>query len=61
MNGALPLYLIVGSLVSSVFVVPLVWEVVRSFQPSLAISNPPSAQAFKHLGMENYRALLTGQ
>ena len=53
-------YLTVGSLVSAVFVVPLMWEVFRSFQPALAISNPPSAKNFGHLTLENYRALLTG-
>ena len=32
------LYLLVGSLVSAVFVVPLMWEIFRSFQPAAAIS-----------------------
>ena len=54
-------FLIVGSLVSAVFVVPLMWEIFRSFQPATAISNPPSAATFGHLTLENYRALLTGQ
>ncbi len=55
------LYLTVGSLVSAVFVVPLMWEIFRSFQPAAAISNPPSAATFGHLTLENYRSLLTGQ
>jgi multiple sugar transport system permease protein len=55
------LYLVVGSLVSAVFVVPLMWEIFRSFQPAAAISNPPSAATFGHLTLENYRSLLTGQ
>jgi multiple sugar transport system permease protein len=61
-NGGSPLwlYLVVGSLVSAIFVVPLMWETFRSFQPALAISNPPSAKNFGHLTLENYRALLTG-
>jgi multiple sugar transport system permease protein len=62
-NGQSPLwlYLVVGSLVSAVFVVPLMWEIFRSFQPAEAISNPPSASSFSHLTLGNYRALLTGQ
>jgi multiple sugar transport system permease protein len=62
-NGQSPLwlYLVVGSLVSAVFVVPLMWEIFRSFQPAAAISNPPSASSFSHLTLGNYRALLTGQ
>jgi len=54
------LYLLVGSLVSAVFVVPLMWEIFRSFQPALAVSSPPSAATFGHLTLENYRSLLTG-
>ena len=41
------LYLLVGALVSAVFVVPLMWEIFRSFQPAAAISNPPSAARSK--------------
>jgi multiple sugar transport system permease protein len=61
-NGGSPLwlYLVVGSLVSAVFVVPLMWEIFRSFQPALAISSPPSAATFGHLTLQNYRSLLTG-
>lgn len=61
-NGGSPLwlYLVVGSLVSAIFVVPLMWEIFRSFQPALAVSSPPSAATFGHLTLENYRSLLTG-
>jgi multiple sugar transport system permease protein len=62
-NGGSPLwlYLVVGSLVSAIFVVPLMWEIFRSFQPALAISSPPSSATFGDLTLDNYRSLLTGE
>jgi multiple sugar transport system permease protein len=57
----LMLYLTAGALISAVFVVPLAWEVVRSFQPESAVSAPLTGQSFSHLGIANYRTLLTGQ
>ncbi|MGH7735903.1 MAG: carbohydrate ABC transporter permease, partial [Gemmatimonadales bacterium] len=53
-------YLVAGSLVSAVFVVPLAWEVLRSLQPESAVSSAPSAASFSHLGFANYQALLSG-
>ena len=53
-------YLIAGTLVSAVFVVPLAWEVVRSLQPSAAVAAAPSGASFGHLGLANYQALLSG-
>ncbi|MDA8291807.1 MAG: carbohydrate ABC transporter permease [Actinomycetota bacterium] len=55
------LYFAAGLLVSAVFVLPLAWEVLRSFQPASAITSPPSLKSFSHLGLGNYRQLLTGQ
>jgi len=60
-RGALIAYLVGGSLVSAVFVVPLAWEVVRSFQPESVVTSAPSAGAFSHLTLANYQALLSGQ
>jgi multiple sugar transport system permease protein len=62
-TGGAPLwlYLVVGSLVSAIFVVPLMWEIFRSFQSAAAVSNAPSVSSFSHLTLENYKALLTGQ
>jgi multiple sugar transport system permease protein len=57
----LMLYLAAGVLISAVFVVPLAWEVVRSFQPESAVNAPLTGQSFSHLGFGNYRTLLTGQ
>ena len=54
-------YLIAGVAISAVFVVPLLWEVFRSFQPESAVSNPPSAASFTHLTFDNYKTLLSGQ
>jgi multiple sugar transport system permease protein len=54
-------YIVAGVAVSLVFVLPLAWEVLRSFQPESAISSAPSAQSFGHLTFENYKTLLSGQ
>lgn len=54
-------YIVAGVAISLVFVLPLAWEVLRSFQPEAAISSAPSAQSFGHLSSENYRTLLSGQ
>jgi len=44
-----------------VFVGPLLWEVLRSFQPESVVTQAPSASTFGHLTFANYRALLSGQ
>jgi multiple sugar transport system permease protein len=54
-------YLIAGVAIGAVFVVPLLWEVFRSFQPESAVSSPPSAGSFSHLTFGNYSKLLSGQ
>jgi multiple sugar transport system permease protein len=54
-------YFLGGLAISAVFVVPLLWEVFRSFQPESAISAAPSARTFGHLTFANYKTLLTGQ
>src|SRR6185437_7508388 len=53
-------YLVAGTLVSAVFVVPLGWEVIRSLQPESAVISAPSSASFSHLGIANYQALLSG-
>jgi len=52
---------VAGVLISAVFVVPLLWETFRSFQPETTVTNPPSAASFSHLTFANYTALLSGQ
>lgn len=59
-GGGLGWYLVAGALVSTVFVVPLAWEVLRSLQPESAVTSAPSSASFSHLGIANYRALLSG-
>ena len=60
-RGGLILYLTGAALVSAVFVVPLLWEVVRSFQPESVVISAPSAATMSRLTAGNYRALLSGQ
>lgn len=55
------LYLVAGALVSAVFVVPLLWETIRSLEPESAISAPPSLSALHHLSTANYQSLLSGR
>ena len=54
-------YIAAGVAISAVFVVPLLWEVFRSFQPESAVTNPPSSASFAHLTWANYTTLLSGQ
>ena len=54
-------YLLGGLAISAVFVLPLLWEVFRSFQPESAVSAAPSARTFGHLTFANYTALLSGR
>jgi multiple sugar transport system permease protein len=55
-----PMYLIGGTMIAAIFVVPLIWEVLRSFQPPGAIVSPPSLKSFSHLSFANYTKLLSG-
>jgi multiple sugar transport system permease protein len=54
-------YIVAGVGISLVFVLPLAWEILRSFQPESAISSAPSGQSFGHLTFTNYKILLSGQ
>jgi multiple sugar transport system permease protein len=60
-SSGLLLYFAAGVAISAVFVVPLLWEILRSLQPESVISAAPSGQSFSHLTTANYQALLTGQ
>ncbi len=53
------LYLAAGAMISAIFVVPLLWEVLRSFQTPGAIISPPSLKSFSNLGLHNYAELLS--
>jgi multiple sugar transport system permease protein len=54
------LYLLGGSIFAAIFVVPLVWEILRSFEAPGAIVTPPSLKTFSHLSFTNYTKLLNG-
>ena len=60
-QGGLGWYIAGGVAISAVFVGPLLWEVLRSFQPVSVVTQAPSASTFGHLTFANYRALLSGQ
>jgi len=60
-RGRLFWFVCAGVAISAVFVAPLAWEIIRSFQPESAISAAPSAGSFGHLTLHNYRTLLSGQ
>ncbi|MGH9107750.1 MAG: carbohydrate ABC transporter permease [Acidimicrobiales bacterium] len=55
-----PLYLLAGAMVAAVFVVPLVWEILRSFEAPGAIVSPPSLKNLSNLSFTNYTKLLNG-
>ena len=55
-----PIYLLAGTMIAAIFVVPLMWEILRSFQAPGAIVSPPSLKSFSHLGVANYTKLLSG-
>jgi multiple sugar transport system permease protein len=54
------LYLAGGTLASVVFLVPLAWAVLRSFMPSILVTQAPSATDFSHLTTANYSGLISG-
>jgi multiple sugar transport system permease protein len=54
------LYWTAGLLATAVFVVPLLWAVVRSLDPPSLITGPPSWSDFTHLTLSNYQNLFEG-
>jgi multiple sugar transport system permease protein len=55
-----PLYLLAGTMISLIFIVPLAWEILRSFESPQAIGSPPSLKTFQSLNVQNYVQLLSG-
>lgn len=55
------LYWTGGVLATIVFLVPLLWAVVRSLEPSSRITAQPSWSDFSHLTFANYHDLFSGQ
>jgi len=60
-GGGLALYIAGGVAISAVFVLPLLWEMVRSVQPESAVTTPLSGNSFSHSTIANYSTLLSGQ
>jgi multiple sugar transport system permease protein len=58
MSSGTPMYLIGGSMIAAIFVVPLLWEILRSFQAPGAIISAPSLKSFSNLGLGNFKKLL---
>lgn len=60
-RGKVTLYVVGGTLATLVFLVPLVWSVLRSFQSNDAIvASSPSVSALSKLTTANFAALFTG-
>jgi multiple sugar transport system permease protein len=53
-------YIAAGIAISVVFAGPLCWEIYRSLEPDSFLTAPPSAADLSHLGLANYRTLLSG-
>jgi multiple sugar transport system permease protein len=51
------LYVVAAVLSVVVFVVPLLWALMRSVQPNAVITAPPDASTFFDLTLENFRGL----
>ena len=52
------IYLSCASALAVVWVLPLLWEVVRSFEPAVLATSQPQGADFTHLTLSNYRGLL---
>jgi multiple sugar transport system permease protein len=54
------IYVTTGTVLAILFLLPLVWAVLRSFMPPDEITAAPNARAFSHLTAANYSGLITG-
>lgn len=59
-DGGGPLYWTAAILSIAVFVVPLVWAVLRSLQPTDLVTAAPSGRDFSHLTFANYSGIFGG-
>ena len=53
-------YVLLGTLVSILFLAPVAWSILRSFQPGAQIIAPAAEQSFQGLTLDNYRGLIDG-
>jgi multiple sugar transport system permease protein len=54
------IYAIVGIVLGVLFIAPLVWAVLRSFQTEAAITSAPTVADVTHLTITNYQQLISG-
>jgi multiple sugar transport system permease protein len=54
------IYVTTGTVLSILFLLPLVWAVLRSVMPPSDVTAAPSAQDFRHLTIANYSQLIGG-
>jgi multiple sugar transport system permease protein len=52
------LYLVAGTVLALLFVLPLLWVIVRSLEPPVLTGQAPSAADFTHMTLSNYSTLL---
>jgi multiple sugar transport system permease protein len=52
------LYLVAGTVLALLFVLPLLWVIVRSLEPPVLTGQAPQAADFTHLTVSNYSTLL---
>jgi multiple sugar transport system permease protein len=58
--AGLAVFLVVGTVASLLFVLPLAWAVFRSLLPSTMVISAPSRSDFSHLTFGNYSGLVRG-
>jgi len=58
--AGLAIYLIVGTVASVVFVLPLAWAVFRSLLPDSLVTSAPAKADLSNLGFANYSGLIRG-
>ena len=54
------IYLSCGLVIGLIFLLPLLWAVFESFEPSAAVTSPPRLSVLGHLGVSNYVQLIDG-
>jgi multiple sugar transport system permease protein len=59
-HTARTLYAVVGTVLGVLFVAPLVWAVLRSFETEASITSAPAVSDFTHLTISNYSQLMGG-
>jgi len=60
MSTANLIYISCGTVLGVMFLLPLLWAVFESFEPSGAVTSPPHLSVLGHLGISNYAQLING-